>query len=504
MFKGLIDEAKLELLPARRRDQVLGALRELDLIQAQNPLASHFPHLKQVIFYRFGTPVKVFLGGNQSGKTTAGLANDLIQALDRDMLPEHLRPYKQFEPPFLCRIMAPSMPVLETVLYTKLLEMLPQAAIAGGSWGAGYDRQTRVLHFNNGSKFFFNTYEQETSKLGGASLDRVHYDEEPPLEHRVEGRIRVMARRGDEVFTMTPTEGLTWAYDQLWKEVETNQVAESVYISKEIGVVTVDMDDNPALADEAKDLALQGLSKEQRQARKEGRFVALHGRIYEEFRRERHLIPEMDPGDLPEHKNVVVGIDPGIRNQAAVVWLYLSEGEEMVVFDEGYYEGYTAGRVAQEIHRRNAYWRITPIYYVIDPAARNKEHITGRSVQMEYADHGIVAIAGQNSVPAGINRVKERLEREKLHIADNCSNLLDELEKYRWRSPPRSGEDGKVAPVKKDDHLLDALRYAVMSRPYLPTLDDEAHESELARAMREDQERGDSKRGEYASIGGRL
>ena len=40
--------------------------------------------------------------------------------------------------------------------------------------------------------------------------------------------------------------------------------------------------------------------------------------------------------------------------------------------------------------------------------------------------------------------------------------------RYRWKQPPRTGEDGPQKPVKKDDHLLDALRYAVMSRPYLP------------------------------------
>ena len=55
-------------------------------------------------------------------------------------------------------------------------------------------------------------------------------------------------------------------------------------------------------------------------------------------------------------------------------------------------------------------------------------------------------------------------------------------------------------PVKKDDHLLDALRYAVMSRPYLPILRPENTETELETAMRKHRERGKRKPG-LASVG---
>ena len=33
-----------------------------------------------------------------------------------------------------------------------------------------------------------------------------------------------MARNGDERFTMTPVEGLTWTYDELWKPIEKHEV----------------------------------------------------------------------------------------------------------------------------------------------------------------------------------------------------------------------------------------------------------------------------------------
>lgn len=40
---------------------------------------------------------------------------------------------------------------------------------------------------------------------------------------------------------------------------------------------------------------------------------------------------------------------------------------------------------------------------------------------------------------------------------------------YRWAKPAKtSSEDPMEKPIKKDDHLLDALRYVVMARPFAP------------------------------------
>jgi phage terminase large subunit len=80
------------------------------------------------------------------------------------------------------------------------------------------------------------------------------------------------------------------------------------------------------------------------------------------------------------------------------------------------------------------------------------------------------------------------LQTERLFIQNNCTHLIDELQKYRWKKPPRTGEDGREAPVKRDDHLMDALRYAVMSRPYLPLAQEHRNETQLQKTMREHQE----------------
>lgn len=480
-----IDTEALLRLPPAQREVAEEALREIGLKRQSDPLAFYQPHAKQRAFHSFTAHAKCFFGGNQSGKTTAGLADDIIQAIDEDAVPDHLKPYKKFKAPFLCRIMAESFPVLETTLLQKLQELLPQDQLLGGSWQKAYDKNLRVLYFANGSKFFFMTYEQEVRKMGGASIDRVHFDEEPPLAVFNECRLRVMAHGGDLLFTMTPVFGLTWTYDQLWKR-RGDQTEKDVYRAPDIDVVTVDIKDNPTIDHKQIELALEGMSDEERAAREEGKFVALHGLIYADFKKEKHVVPQRP---VPENVNVVVGIDPGLAHPAGVVWMYLTPDDTMVVFEAERFKGMSAAQVCQRILEINDLHGVHPLYYVIDPAARNKEHQTGRSTQMEYADNGIVTIAGQNSVTAGINRVRERFQKETLLVQSNCTELIDELLKYRWKKPPRSGEATKEAPVKREDDLVDPLRYVVMSRPYLPEVQIEKHESQLQRLMREDQNR---------------
>lgn len=462
-----LDPENLEHLSPEQREKALLILETLKGAKLQNPLLFYNNpeiaeligsrvHHKQLEFHSFDTSIKAFFGGNQSGKTTAGLVDDLIQALDDKDLPEHLLKYKVWNPPFYCRILAPDfVDATEKVIFPKLKELIPAHTLVGGSWKTAYNKQLRHLMFKNGSVFTFMTYEQDPFKMGGATLHRIHYDEEPPHEHRKENIMRLVRYDGDEIFTMTPLKGLTWTYDEIWEHKDEDD---------DISVVEVDIDDNPWITQDAKERVLGAYSDEELQFRKSGKFIHIAGMIYSEFDPREHVIPWRTPNP---NSNIIVGIDPGLGSRCAVVWVSLDSEDRMVVFDEIYVKGAIVSDVAGQIHKINTEFDIKPIYNVIDPAARDRHHQTGRSDQMEYADHGIYTIAGQNAVRPGINAVKERLQSGKLYIADNCVNIIKEMKNYRWREPPKSGED-KEKPIKKDDHLLDALRYVVMSRPYLP------------------------------------
>jgi len=139
------------------------------------------------------------------------------------------------------------------------------------------------------------------------------------------------------------------------------------------------------------------------------------------------------------------------------------------VFDEICLPQTRISEICKRIKVHNARWGVVSNFYVIDPAARNKNNQTGRSDQQEFADYGVYTIPGQNAVTAGINHVKERLAADKLFVAAPCQELRSEFRKYRWvKENPRTEQAATEKPVKKDDHALDALRYVVMQRPLAP------------------------------------
>jgi hypothetical protein len=77
---------------------------------------------------------------------------------------------------------------------------------------------------------------------------------------------------------------------------------------------------------------------------------------------------------------------------------------------------------------------------------------------MEWGPCSACAAAGCDECDEG----KVPVERGPpgLVVFDTCVDLIREVENY-VRPDARGGKDGTEKPVKRDDHLLDALRYMV-------------------------------------------
>jgi len=458
-----VDPGVLAGLAPGEREAVRDELRVLEEEFAKNPLLGYRPHGKQRVFHAPPhPPLRAFFGGNRSGKSTATMVDTIVQCVDREIVPEHLLPIKRWEPP---------TNTLEGVVLQKIREWCPRSQLKGGGFDRAWDKQQRVLHFRNESWIQFFSNDQDLDKFGGAALHRVVFDEEPREDLRRECLMRLIDYGGEELYGCTPLHGMNWIFDEIYEPWERGE------LSPEDGrVVVVDMDDNPHLNRETMARVLSGLSEEERQARKSGRFVAFAGLIYPQFSKVRHVIPEL-PGwadekgrewFAPPGVEVFCGVDPGIRHMCAVLWAYLDGDDRLVVFDEIAAQGQTIKEICVEVGRRNERWAVRPRWYVIDPAARNKNNQTGRSDQQEFMDNGVVTIPGQNAVGAGINRVKERLDADRLVVTANCVELVQEFKKYRWVKNSRNEDEPAQRPVKKDDHLLDALRYVVAQRPLMP------------------------------------
>lgn len=69
---------------------------------------------------------------------------------------------------------------------------------------------------------------------------------------------------------------------------------------------------------------------------------------------------------------------------------------------------------------------------------------------------------GKGSVARGIDVVREMFKSRRIFVSKKCVNLISELESYHY---PDSNPEKNAAedPVKKNDHALDALRYALVT-----------------------------------------
>ncbi len=447
-------EQRIKALSAGDQLKAKELLQQYQLHRAQNPLQFFVPHQGQTPFFESTANIRALMGGNRSGKTTAGVVDNLIQAAPRELLPDHLLGYKRWECPFYCRIVIPDLKRhLQDVLLQKLREWTPKDMLRNGSLDASYSNKNEQLRFECGCRFDVMSFEQELDKFGGSALHRCHYDEEPPEDIREECRMRLADFDGDELFTMTPLKGMTWMYDGIYEAAATDP---------DIDVQLVDMDDNPHLSERGKQRAVKGLTDAKREARKKGRMVHFEGMVYPTF--EDSKVTVLDDR-LVRSLEVVVGIDPGIRT-AAVSFVGFDRENNAAVFDELYLHDHNVPDQCRLIREKVKHWGLdeSKLMYVIDPAARQRTLTEGVRVETAYHNEGIYPAHGQNDPLGGAAIIRSRLDRNALQVAANCTWHFWEAKRYRRQFLEDSGQ-WRIMP-SDHDHIMDSLRYAITLRPW--------------------------------------
>jgi len=122
---------------------------------------------------------------------------------------------------------------------------------------------------------------------------------------------------------------------------------------------------------------------------------------------------------------------------------------------------------------------------IIDPTTKHKNRTTKKdweeipySVIEDFFDNGWDFEPWINDVAAGITKIRELFQLDKngkarVYIfSDKCPHLCKELVNYKYKEQTDTQArtaNSPETPVKKADHAVDAFRYLVMSRPFLPT-----------------------------------
>lgn len=188
----------------------------------------------------------------------------------------------------------------------------------------------------------------------------------------------------------------------------------------------------------------------------DGEWVAAMGAIYPMFNRETHVVRELPAA----YDRLLCGVDYGTTNPTVFVLIGRSKGVWYVI-KEWRHDSLKSGKTytdvdyslaMREFLRAGAgYWQ--PETIEVDPSAASlkTQLIRDRVGRVVDADH---------DVDMGISRVQGALAQKQLLVHESCEDLIREMANYVWDE--RATERGVDAPVKRNDHGPDALRYACM------------------------------------------
>lgn len=157
----------------------------------------------------------------------------------------------------------------------------------------------------------------------------------------------------------------------------------------------------------------------------------------------------------------IVGVDFGTNNAFAAILIGVSTGiniqSDPVLWAEKEFfwdhrergKQRTSSEFAQDLKNWLEPYSVKGIY--IDPSAAN--------FRLDLQKLGLHPVNADNDVENGIAKVTSEMKRGALFVLNACPNLIREIESYVW--DPKSSEKGYDEPLKKDDHCIDAMRYAI-------------------------------------------
>lgn len=285
------------------------------------------------------------------------------------------------------------------------------------------------------------TYEQGRQSFEGTAKQGIWWDEEPPLEIYIEGLYRTVTTRGIALTTFTPLQGMSEVVKS-FIEPETDEArAYKWYIQ-------AGWRDVPHIDEEEKRILIATTPPYQIQARTEGEPSLGAGAIYP--------IAESDIAcdnfDPPASWPRAFGMDVG-WNRTAVIWGARDPGSGRIYLYDEHYQGEGSPIVHAHAIKARGEW----MPGVIDPAAAGASIIDGRNAMQQYVDLGIDLNSAKNAVDSGITEVWTLMVSGQLKVTSKCQNWFREFRKYH-RDAKGSG---KI--VKRDDHLMDATRYLIVS-----------------------------------------
>jgi PBSX family phage terminase large subunit len=185
-----------------------------------------------------------------------------------------------------------------------------------------------------------------------------------------------------------------------------------------------------------------------------GEWAVAHGLIYDGF----------DQDNLYEHPfdnpiYYICGIDYGCSNPTAAIVCSVNPHKWPQIRTEDIYhydsikkgKSLTTDELADNIYQMLKYKNVRSVY--VDPSAAD--------LKLELRNRNLPVLDANNDVLEGIKVVSKFIARKNIVIQKGHTELIECLQTYSWDE--KAANRGEDKPLKKNDHLADALRYAIYS-----------------------------------------
>tara|TARA_Y100001960_G_C14766975_1_gene877553 strand:- start:264 stop:1679 length:1416 start_codon:yes stop_codon:yes gene_type:complete len=437
---------------AKAKLAYLKLLKQKLLYIKNNKLEFYNPHKKQIEFHKLGKKVKerIFMAGNRCGKTYCGSMEMAMHLTG--IYPKGWKG-KVFNTSINAWAASVSIEATRDILQTSYLGTediagcIPKNCIHHITYRRGISGAIDTLYIKHSSgeisTLGFKSYDQGREKFQGTSKDLIHLDEEPDIGIYEECLLRTLDTGGMIMLTMTPLKGLSDICQHFMQDLENPNKK----------IVQASWDDTNHLSDNEKTLLRKSLRPHEIEAREKGIPSLGSGKIYPI--KEDDI--KVNPFKIPDTYKRCFGMDFGWSNPTAIVWAAINPEDGIIyIYDSYAVSEKSPAEHATEIKQRGQY-----IPGVCDPAGGMSMQSSGISLIDLYAKAGIYLTKADNSVEAGIMQVYELMNEGKIKVFSNLEPFWREFRLYR------RNEKGQI--VKKDDHLMDAFRYLIISALPLAT-----------------------------------
>ena len=232
------------------------------------------------------------------------------------------------------------------------------------------------------------------------------------------------------------------------------------------------LSDNPYLAETGDyETMLLSLPEHQRKQLLEGDWDIKEGAAFSEFDRNIHVI---EPFAIPRNWVKFRACDYGYGSYSGVLWFAVSPDEQIIIYRELYCSKVLAADLADMILDAEADDGNIK-YGVLDSSLWHKRGDTGPSLAEQMTMRGCrfrpsdrskgSRVSGKNEIHRRL-QVDEFTEEPRLVFFNSCTNTISQIPAL-----PLDKKNPEDVDTRSEDHLYDALRYGIMSRPRFSIFD---------------------------------